>query len=219
LDAARRNDLGRTDQYHLDELKIATDPSHPAHLNPEIRPGEQVLDVGCGAGQTLIAACPGRVSFGIDIDMEAMRFGRTLTQEVAFSAASAENLPFRDESFDVVFARVSLPYTRLDLSLREIHRVLRPKGRFWTTLHPFSLALAQARSGNWKGWIFFSYVVTNGLLHHFTGRQFPFRGRMESIQTAGGMTRQLSTIGFDDIRVTRGRHFLVEARKSARKST
>jgi hypothetical protein len=42
---------------------------------------------------------------------------------------------------------------------------------------------------------------------------------MESIQTAGGMTRQLSTIGFDNIRVTRGRHFLVEARKPARKST
>jgi ubiquinone/menaquinone biosynthesis C-methylase UbiE len=200
-------------EYHLDELKIATDPTHPAHFNPEIRPGERVLDVGCGAGQTLIATCPDRVSFGIDVDFEAMRFGRTLTQAVAFSAASAELLPFRSESFDVVIARVSLPYTRLSNSLAEIYRVLRPGGRFWTTLHPIDIPWKQATHANWKGWIFFGYVVTNGLLFHTTGRQFRFRGRMESFQTSGGVTRELSRLGFKNIRDSKGRFFVVEAVK------
>jgi len=207
--------MERIAEYHLDELKIATDPAHPAHLNPQILPGERVLDVGCGAGQTLIATCPDRIAFGVDVDLEAMRFGGTLTQNVAFSVASAEALPFPSQSFDLVFARVSLPYTRLNLSLREIYRVLRPGGRFWTTLHPFDIPWEQAKRGNWKGWIYFAYVVANGLVFHATGGQFRFRGRMESFQTAGGMVRELSRIGFKEIRVTRGRHFLVEAKRSA----
>jgi len=207
--------VDRVAAYHLDELKIATDPTHPAHLNPLILPGERVLDVGCGAGQTLIATCPDRISFGIDVDLDAMRFGNTLTQNVAFAAASAEALPFPPQSFDVVFARVSLPYTRLSQSLREIFRVLRPGGRFWTTLHPMDIPLQQAKRGGWKGWIFFSYVVANSLLFHTSGSQFRFRGRMESFQTAGGMVRELARIGFQEIRVTRGRHVLVQAKKSA----
>ena len=142
-----------------------------------------------------------------------MRFGRTLTQAVAFSAASAELLPFRSESFDVVIARVSLPYTRLSNSLAEIYRVLRPGGRFWTTLHPIDIPWKQATHANWKGWIFFGYVVTNGLLFHATGRQFRFRGRMESFQTSGGVTRELSRLGFKNIRDSKGRFFVVEAVK------
>ena len=199
--------------YHLGELAIAQDPSHPAHLNPEIRPGERVLDIGCGAGQTLIATCPDRASYGIDVDLDALQIGRTLTHNVRFSAASAETLPFRSETFDVVIARVSLPYTRLSASLAEVHRVLRPGGRFWTTLHPISLAFGQAREGSWKGWVHFGYVVANGLLFHATGAQFRFRGRMESIQTTGGVKRQLSRVGFKEIHVKHGRHFLVEAVK------
>jgi len=199
--------------YHLKELEIARDPTHPKHLNPPVRPGDRVLDIGCGAGQTLIVTCPGRTSFGIDIDLEPLQVGKTLTKDVAFSVASAEELPFKSESFDFVASRVSLPYTRLNRSLSEVSRVLRPGGRFWATLHPFRIAWEQAKEGSWKGWVFFAYVVSNGLLFHATGRQFRFRGRMESIQTSSGMQRELKRLGFTDIRMTRGFHFLIEATK------
>ena len=115
--------------YHLGELKIARDPAHPRHILPNIRPGEVALDVGCGAGQTLIVCCPGNRSYGMDIDLDALRFGRTLTSEVLFACASAESLPYPSGYFDVVVSRVTLLYTYLPASLAEIHRVLKPGGR------------------------------------------------------------------------------------------
>src|SRR5439155_7116311 len=53
---------------HLAELKIALDPSDPRRFIPAgIPEHSKVLDVGCGAGQTLIAACEDRHAFGLDI--------------------------------------------------------------------------------------------------------------------------------------------------------
>lgn len=89
------------ERYHLAELAIARDPEDPRHCNPPFfSPDCRVLDVGCGAGQTLIASYGDRHAFGVDIDPNALRFGRTLSSQVAFAGAAAEQLPFRDCSFD-----------------------------------------------------------------------------------------------------------------------
>src|SRR5436309_9991177 len=109
---------------HLAELKIALDSNDRRSVNPaNIPAGAKVLDVGCGAGQTLIVKCGERYSFGIDIDFSALALGRTLTNQVGFVCGAAESLPFRDRSFEFVIARVSLPYTNILKSLREISRV------------------------------------------------------------------------------------------------
>lgn len=171
-----------------------------------------MLDVGCGAGQTLIAAYPDQLTYGIDIDPSALRLGRTLTQNVCFACAKAEALPFRPGEFDFVMARVSLAYTDIRKSLREIRRVLKPGGLLWITLHPFAIPWAQAKTSSWKGKLFFAYIVLNSLLFHLTQRQFPFLGKYESFQTEGGMRRVLGHCGFSDVVVEQGRHFLVTAR-------
>src|SRR5437867_7613895 len=107
------------------EFAIARDPTDPRHVNPPpFPPDRRVLDVGCGAGQTLIACYGDRRAFGIDVDLDALKLGRSLTNRVAFVCGATEHLPFRDCGFDVVIARVSLPYTDLRLSLPEIRRVL-----------------------------------------------------------------------------------------------
>ena len=79
------------------------------------------------------------------MDFSALQLGRTLTDQVRFTCASAEALPYAQESFDLVIARVSLPYTYLAESLPEIRRVLVPAGRLWATLHTFSIPWQQAR--------------------------------------------------------------------------
>jgi hypothetical protein len=68
------------------------------------------------------------------------------------------------------------------------------------------------KRANYKGRVYFLYVMLNSLLFHLTGKQFPFFGRYETFQTEGGMTRALKKCGFTAISITRGKHFVVTAR-------
>jgi SAM-dependent methyltransferase len=207
---------GAHDAYHLEELRIARDSSHAGHLLPPPVPAAaRVLDIGCGAGQTLIAAYPDRKTFGLDLDLDALRLGRTLTRAVAFSCARAEALPFASGSFDVVIARVSLVYTDIPASVAEVRRVLKPEGSAWMVFHPLRLCWNQARRGNWKSWVFFSYVIANGVSLHVFERVFSLFGCQESFQTVSAVRRVLSHAGFTDIAVHRNRHFVVTARRPA----
>jgi ubiquinone/menaquinone biosynthesis C-methylase UbiE len=207
------DDRTSSEQYHRAELKVALESSHTAHILPPPLPGlERVLDVGCGAGQTLIAAYPGRIAFGIDVDVAALKLGKSLTQDIRFVCGRAEALPWADEQFDMVVARVSLPYSDLDRSLKEIRRVLKKNGGLWMTLHPFAVPWEQVKRANYRGRIYFLYIVLNSVLFHLTGKQFAFLGRYESFQTEDGMQRALKKHGYTAISITRGKHFLVTAR-------
>ncbi|MEX2299980.1 MAG: class I SAM-dependent methyltransferase [Bryobacterales bacterium] len=201
-------------EYHLAELKIALDPNDRRHIvPPPLPPSRKVLDVGCGAGQTLIAAYPERVSFGIDFSLEALKLGESLTQDIRFCQAKAEGLPFQSQQFDFVFSRVTLPLTKIRSALGEIRRVLKPDGGLWMTVHSPSMRWKRAKEGTWKAKCFFVYVAVNSLLFHFTQRQFSFFGRYDSFQTEKGITRALEELGFGGIEIVKnGELFLVTAR-------
>jgi len=206
------------DQNHLAELKIQLDASHPGHiLPPAMLVTDMVIEIGCGAGQTLIAAYNDRVTFGLDVDPDALRLGRSLTQNVRFVCGKAEALPYRDEQFDMVLARASIPYFNMRASLREMRRVLRPGGTVWMTLHPVAVCWTAAKIGNYKGKMFFAYICLNTVIFHLWQRQFPLLGRYESFQTESGITRALRRLGFVDISVTRRAHFLVTAKAPQRR--
>ena len=202
-----------SDPYNLNELQIALDPSNPRHsLPPAMPPSAKVLDVGCGAGQSLMARFDDRVSFGIDIDLAALQMGRSLSNRICFTNGKAEALPYKDATFDFVYARVSLPYTNIPASIKEMRRILKAGGQAWLALHPFSFTYRQALHSNYKGKIFFLYIVLNSLFLHCCQWQWPFLGRYESFQTESGIKRILQANGFGDVSVECGRHFLVTAR-------
>ena len=104
-----------------------------------LEPGEDVLDVGCGAGMdTLIAAQmvgPTGSVTGIDMTAEmAAKARRSVTelglQTVTIVEGSAEQLPFADTSFDVVISNGVIDLIPdKDAVFSEIVRVLRPGGR------------------------------------------------------------------------------------------
>lgn len=209
-------------QYHLEELKIATTPSDDRRTLPDISALKgSILDVGCGAGQTMIACgVDGPSACGVDVSLEALRLGKRLSERTNFVLAEGEGLPFADNSFDFVISRVALPYMRVVDAVREISRVLRPGGSVWLTLHSFAYTKGQLlralRNMELRSLIFQLYVFGNGLLLHLFTRQirFPLTSRCESFQTNRAMRRILLAAGFQNIVIDRRRHFVVTAKKS-----
>jgi len=106
----------------------------------ELKPGESVLDVGCGTGTLAIAAKrrvgPGGSVSGIDASPEmiarAEKKARKAGTEVRFKNALAEALPFSPAQFDVVLSTVMLHHLPRKVQQQcalEIRRVLKPGGR------------------------------------------------------------------------------------------
>jgi arsenite methyltransferase len=104
-----------------------------------LAPGERVLDHGSGAGTDSLVAAQmvgedGHVT-GIDMTLEMLAKARVATAEmglanVEFVESEAEQLPFTDESFDVVISNGVIDLIPdKDAVFAEIFRVLRPGGR------------------------------------------------------------------------------------------
>jgi SAM-dependent methyltransferase len=101
--------------------------------------GDEVLDVGCGAGvDTLFSAMmtgPTGKVVGIDLTPAMLKrakknLSKTDLKNVAFKEGSVENLPFADEDFDVVTSNGALNLVPDKArAFGEIYRVLRPGGR------------------------------------------------------------------------------------------
>lgn len=181
-----------------------------------------LLDVGCGDGKSLLDAGlrPDLLSVGIDINFGSLRESRQKLPSARFVLASGDRLAFCDESFDAYISRVSWPYMDIPQTAREAHRVLKKGGFLWVKFHPFGLVLGDglrsAASLNVRDVIFRAYVVLNGLVFHFTGKNFRFpfgRKRCESFQTARAIERVLIQTGFRDVRITCGDAVLASARK------
>jgi arsenite methyltransferase len=105
----------------------------------EIRPGERVVDVGCGAGiDSLIAAKKvgpdGRV-IGVDMTPSMLKKARFAAHEaelnnVEFRVGYAESLPIDECWADVVISNGVLNLMPdKDTALQEMSRVLKPGGR------------------------------------------------------------------------------------------
>lgn len=128
----------------LDGLPLGTVESFAGTGNPfsmgNLKPGETVLDIGSGAGfDSLIAArqvAPDGRVIGIDMTdamlEKAVEGARQMgLTNVEFRKGLAEELPAEDESIDVVISNgvINLCPDK-EVVMREVHRVLKPGGRF-----------------------------------------------------------------------------------------
>ncbi|MGY5884325.1 methyltransferase domain-containing protein [Modestobacter lacusdianchii] len=106
------------------------------YLLAELRPGLDVLDVGCGPGtitvDLAVRVAPGRV-VGLDVVPAPLAEARELADragvDVEFAVGDGYALGFPDDSFDVVHAHQVLQHlTDPVAALREMARVCRPGG-------------------------------------------------------------------------------------------
>ena len=112
--------------------------NHEPWIRPAVKllgslSGKRLLDYGCGHGMaSVVFARRGATVTGFDLSgqyiAEARR--RALANEVdaTFRVADAEQLPFADGSFDLVWGNAVLHHLDLDHACVELRRVLRPGG-------------------------------------------------------------------------------------------
>lgn len=129
------------DKVKEDYNKIAEDYSRTRQnvwqeilfLFDYIKPGDKILDLGCGSGRYLpTIKARGGVYFGVDNSGEMVRIGKKKYSAENIQLADALCLPFGDGFFDAVYSLAVLhhiPSGELRKNfLREAKRVVKPGG-------------------------------------------------------------------------------------------
>ena len=133
-DRLRPTDLAPVDEFHIRGREATIELAARAAL----RPGLRVLDVGCGLGGSAryLAAEHGCEVVGIDLTRQYVATASALAamvgleRRVEFRQASALEIPFDRNSFDVVWTEhVQMNIADKQAFYAEIARVLVPGGR------------------------------------------------------------------------------------------
>lgn len=120
------------------------------------RPGESLLDVGCGTGfftRALASATGGQVT-GVDINPEWVAYARRRTAaDVSYEVADARALPYGAASFDLVVSIAALSFLEEErAAVREMIRVARRRVAIGLLNRRSLLWLRKGRNGGHGGY-------------------------------------------------------------------
>jgi ubiquinone/menaquinone biosynthesis C-methylase UbiE len=135
--------MGDTGQVTRSAAEIYDELFLPAMFNEwppriaklaELEPGMRVLDVACGTGVLSLVAAeivkPGGSVVGLDLNAGMLEVAKRKAPDIDWREASAETIPFEDDSFDAVISQFGLMFFEDKVrALREMLRVLRSEGR------------------------------------------------------------------------------------------
>jgi len=115
----------------------------------QLRPGERVLDLGCGNGwatRLIAQANAGVQAIGVDASPKMIERAESLhsnTIRARYELGTFEKVDFKDGHFDRVFSMEALYYaTDLAQAIRECFRVLKPGGSVETLVDYYSESAA-----------------------------------------------------------------------------
>jgi SAM-dependent methyltransferase len=148
-------DVPYTHGHHESVLRShrwRTAANSAGYLVDHLRPGQSLLDVGCGPGTITCdlagLMAPGRV-VGVDTSEEVLVEARAVARQAGattaeFQVATVLGLPFADNTFDVVHAHQVLQHVGDPVAaLIEMRRVCRPGG------------IVAARDGDYPGFRYY----------------------------------------------------------------
>lgn len=163
------------------------------------RNGERVLDIACGTGIVARLAAPtvgvmGSVA-GLDADLAMIAVARetspTVVPTIKWQRGDAHELPFSNESFDVVFCQQGLQFfANGAVALAEMRRVLMPQGRLAVSV--------------WRG-------VQQGIWAIALATTFEQYGGPEAVEALRApcpfgepeaLRRLITDVGFKDVQIT-----------------
>ena len=134
IDRLTPDDLAPVDEFHGGQRPATMRLAEMAGLSG----GERVLDVGSGLGgpSRFLAWRYGCMVSGVDLTAEFVRVAEMLTRRtglegrVDYRQGNALDLPFSDQSFDVVWSQnAAMNIADRDRLYREMRRVLKPGGK------------------------------------------------------------------------------------------
>lgn len=116
------NTTRKADPYLFSRLFHMLSPSSDGHY----------LDVGCGTGNYTVEFANRGINFaGIDPSEEMLLTAKSRSNKVEWLSGVAENLPFRDNTFDGATATLTIHHWKdRTIGFQEVARVLKPGARF-----------------------------------------------------------------------------------------
>jgi ubiquinone/menaquinone biosynthesis C-methylase UbiE len=152
------------DQRCVDYARGRFDAAVPDAVQREL-PYDRALELGCGTGfflLNLIQAGVARRGSVTDLSpgmvKVATRNGQSLGLDIDGKVADAEGIPYPDDTFDLVVGHAVLHHIPdVELSLREVVRVLKPGGRFVFAGEPTTIGNRYARELSTLTW----HIATN----------------------------------------------------------
>ena len=159
----------------------------------------QVVDLAGGTGDVArLLLADGRMVTVCDPSLPMMAAGRRASDSIRWTAGEAEALPLADASIDLLTVSFGLRNaTRLPVALAEIHRVLKPGGRF--------VCLEFSRPTRWlaPGYDLYSRWVIPSLGAAVAGQPSAYQYLIESIRRFPDQqefARLISDAGFESVR-------------------
>ena len=174
----------------------------------ELKSGQQVIDVCGGTADLAIMAArtvgPSGAITVYDINPAMMRLGRlkarkvSLEDRIRFVQGNAEQISLPDDHFDAAMVGFGIRnVTRMEKGLAEMHRVLKPRGRF------LCLEFSQPAHGAFRRlYDFYSFQVMPRIGRLFTGSSQAYLYLPESIRlfpSPEGLSEILEHVGFSHV--------------------
>ena len=161
--------------------------------------GERALDICCGTGDIATGlARRGAIVSGVDFTAEMLGIAAGKSGEPLWVRGDAQQMPFRDESFDIVTVGYGLRnLADWQRGISEMRRVAKRGGRLLV------LDFGKPQNRHWR-WLYFAYLRLAVPLHGrvFCGNAAAYAYILESLQeypAQEGVATEVQKIGCSDV--------------------